>query len=281
MIDSDFFEKPVIGVAGCGSMGLPMAKALTKSNYETWGYDTRPAAEFGLFQSRMIEHPEEFSDKCDIVISVVRDYQQTLDLCLYKQAIFSYPDPPSLLIISSTLSPSDLHSLRNLVDHKITIVDAPMSGAPIAAEERSLTFMLGGEPHVLNQLEPVFTAMGDTRLRLGKLGNGMTAKVLNNYVAASSVAAVRRVYIAAEKLNLPFTDLLKVMKESSGNTWYGSNFERISWAREKYDTTNTFGILEKDVKCALDAMYCNGIEPEPLDESILQQLRAAKAIDEQ
>ncbi|MEO8007194.1 MAG: NAD(P)-binding domain-containing protein, partial [Betaproteobacteria bacterium] len=32
----------VVGVAGCGSMGLPMAQALQDAGYEVWGLDVRP-----------------------------------------------------------------------------------------------------------------------------------------------------------------------------------------------------------------------------------------------
>ena len=71
----------VIGMAGCGNMGLPMAKQLQKAGLEVFGFDVRPLPEFGDFQDRMIEDPNEFSDRVDIVFSVVRDWQQTQDLC--------------------------------------------------------------------------------------------------------------------------------------------------------------------------------------------------------
>ena len=45
-------KNPVVGVAGCGSTGLPMAQALQHAGYEVWGLDVRPVSEFGSFQSR-------------------------------------------------------------------------------------------------------------------------------------------------------------------------------------------------------------------------------------
>jgi hypothetical protein len=57
----DMSKGPVVGVAGCGSMGLPMAQALQDAGYEVWGLDVRPANEFGSFQSRMLEDPAEFA----------------------------------------------------------------------------------------------------------------------------------------------------------------------------------------------------------------------------
>src|SRR4051794_4484462 len=96
-------KRPIVGVAGCGSMGLPMAQALQHAGYEVWGLDVRPANEFGSFQSRMLEDPPQFASRADVIISVVRDVNQTRDLCFNKQALFTRPEYPKTLIVSSTL----------------------------------------------------------------------------------------------------------------------------------------------------------------------------------
>ena len=70
-------NKDVVGIAGCGTMGLPMAQRLAAAGYEVWGHDVRPTAEFGEFSSRMVANSDEFSRRCNIVISVVRDAAQT------------------------------------------------------------------------------------------------------------------------------------------------------------------------------------------------------------
>ena len=50
----------VIGLAGCGAMGLPMAQQLQKAGYSVWGFDVQPADKFKDFASRMIEDPSKF-----------------------------------------------------------------------------------------------------------------------------------------------------------------------------------------------------------------------------
>ena len=76
--------KDVVGIAGCGAMGLPMAQRLADAGYEVWGHDVRPAAEFGGFASRMVADAAGFSSRCNIVISVVRDAAQTRALLFLK-----------------------------------------------------------------------------------------------------------------------------------------------------------------------------------------------------
>jgi len=166
-------------------------------------------------------------------------------------------------------------TLRERLPVDVELVDAPMSGAPHRAREGTLTFMLGGAVNTVERLRPALDAMGDTLFHLGPLGAGMTIKVLNNYVAASNVAATRRSMELAELANVDPALLRDVMCASSGANWYAENFEDIDWSRQGYDPRNTIGILEKDVQCALD------IEPDerhPVDDALLDALRRLRAI---
>ena len=152
----------------------------------------------------------------------------------------------------------------------VTLVDAPMSGATVAAEEARLSFMLGGRPDVLDALQPLFALLGTRFHRMGGPGAGMTAKVLNNFVAATSVASVRQTLAWADELGIDRGRLLALMNDSSGQTWFGSNFDKIEFARDGYDPDNTIGILKKDVESALDAV---GADPASgLQAAILKYL---------
>ncbi|MFL6581480.1 MAG: NAD(P)-dependent oxidoreductase [Burkholderiales bacterium] len=266
--------RPVVGVAGCGSMGLPMALALQDAGYEVWGLDVRPTSEFGSFQSRMLEDPAQFASRVAIVISVVRDVAQNLELCFDRQALFKRARYPKTLIVSSTLSPRFMVELRGRLPHDVVLIDAPMSGAPHAARSRKLSFMLGGPDDHLDRLLPLFQTMGGHVFRLGPLGAGMTAKVLNNYVASASVVAVRRAYARARELGVVLETLRSVMRASSGATWFGDHFHDIDWSREGYERNNTVGILEKDIQSGLDALTgLKESKPDEFDAALLEAIR--------
>ncbi len=263
-----------IGVAGCGAMGLPMARRLRDAGYDVWGFDVRKPAEFGDFAERMVADPADFAARCGIVISVVRDARQTLDLCFDRQAIFGGSRRPGLLVLSSTLSPRFMLDIAERLPEGTGLVDAPMSGAPHGAKDGSLTFMVGGGAARFEALLPVFRAMGRSVHHLGPIGTGMTFKVCNNFVAAASVVAVRRAYAAARALGTDVERLREVMATSSGGTWYGNNYDRISWAREGYDADNTMGILEKDVTAFLDAVAALPDDgATPFDRAVVDGLR--------
>jgi 3-hydroxyisobutyrate dehydrogenase len=268
-----------IGVAGCGAMGLPMAKRLVRAGFEVFGLDVRPVSEFGDFAPRMIVDAAAFAACCQTVISVVRDEKQTNDLLFEAQAIFARERRPRRLVISSTVSPRAVHAVAARLPAGTILIDAPMSGAPYRADAGTLTFMVDGADDAVAALMPAFRAMGTTIHHLGPLGAGMTCKVVNNFVAASSVVAVRRALAAARALGFDPARLLEVMRTSSGATWYGDNFDKIAWAREGYDPSNTIGILEKDVTSFLDALAGNETDaPDAFASAVLAGLRRVEPL---
>ncbi len=236
-----------IGVAGCGRMGAPMAQNLINAGFNVAGLDILEDRFFGKLAPIMTD-AITFASGCRVVISVVRDKLQTEELLFSEQAIIRR-EPCSIhtIVICSTLSPRYLLGLRNRLPKSITLVDAPMSGASIAAEEGRLSFMLGGEKDVLNRLNPLFSAMGKYIHHVGPFSSGMTAKVLNNFCAATSIASTRIVLDWALELGIDRSALLAILNDSSGQNWVSSNFEELEFARDGYDPNNTIGIVAKDL----------------------------------
>jgi 3-hydroxyisobutyrate dehydrogenase-like beta-hydroxyacid dehydrogenase len=269
-------SRPTVGIAGCGTMGLPMAQCLLAAGVDVWGHDVRKADEFGDFAPRMIADPGAFAARCAIVLSVVRDRQQTEDLCFGDQGILRRDDRPDLFVTCSTLSPRAVADLAARMPAGVDFADAPMSGAPFRAAKGTLTFMVGGRDDTVRRLMPLFEVMGDGIHHLGPVGAGMTFKVLNNFVGVIGVVAVRKALASAQALGLDRRRLLDVMAMSSGSTWYGDNIDAIDWSRQGYDPGNTIGIIEKDVKAYLDALDGGG---GAFEAALLDELRALEPLD--
>ncbi len=255
-----------VGVLGCGRMGNPMALALVNAGFETRGFDVRPASEMGDLAPYMSETIDDFGANLKVAISVVRDIAQTEDVLFDAQSLLSKAPELTHLVISSTLSPKYVKALRDRVPAHITLIDAPMSGAAIAAQEARLSFMLGGNTE---PLMPLFNAMGSSIHPMGDFGAGMQAKVLNNLSAASNTAMTRLILDWAAQLDVDEEKLLALMQASSGQNWFASNFDDIEFSRDGHDPTNTISIIVKDVESALDAA------PEGADQTLPRTVQAA------
>lgn len=231
-------------------MGSPMLAALRRAGFDAHGYDVRPTAQFpGL---PVTNDAAAFAKGLKILITVVRDVDQT-DAVLFGDPGFVRARQLETIIIASTLSPRYVRALRDRILSTITLVDAPMSGAAIAAEEARLSFMLGGATTDLDRLHPIFAAMGQHFHRMGAFGDGMAAKVLNNLLAATNTAMTRLVLDWADAQGIDEKRLLALIQTSSGQNWLASGFSTIEFARDGYDPENTIGILVKDVAAAIDA----------------------------
>ncbi len=242
-----------IGIAGCGTMGLPMLEVLLKNKINAFGYDIKSKDNFPTLKNKFISSKIEFFDKSDIILSAVRDIDQTLELCEGHNGLFK-SNSPKTFIICSTLSPAFLKKFLLQSPDNITMIEAPMSGAPMRAKDASLTFMVGSKVNEFEKILPILNILGDKIYHIGEFGSGMSVKVLNNFVASCSVVAVRHVLSEAENLNITTNQLLKILNSSSGQTWFSENLENIDWAKENYETDNTIAILEKDVRSFLDGL---------------------------
>ncbi len=241
-----------ICLAGCGRMGQPMLAALLNAGFQAQGFDIRPPASYGSFAKHMSDQVNEISPDTRVLISVVRDVPQTESVLFGEQGFLNRLKHLEYLVISSTLSPRYIDALKSRIG-AVRLVDAPMSGAAIAAEQARLSFMLGGEDQDISALMPLLQAMGAHFHHMGPVGAGMTGKVLNNLVAAGSVALTRTALSWAENSGMDARKLLDLMQTSSGQNWFASGFEDIEFARDGYDPLNSIGLLKKDVEAAIDA----------------------------
>lgn len=258
-----------IGVAGCGRMGGPMLAAMRNAGLDAMGYDVRPVPDLG---AAMLDQAA-FAARLQTLVSVVRDIDQTDDVLFGAQNFVTAPGLQRI-IISSTLSPRYVRDLRLRVPDHIALIDAPMSGAQIAAQEARLSFMLGGVTADLDAAQPLFDAMGSHFHRMGGFGAGMQAKVLNNLLAAANTAMTRLVLDWADGAGLDETALLSLIATSSGQNWFASGFNDIEFARDGLSEDNTIGILVKDVASALDAAPDEA--DTALPRAVQQAIRALK-----
>ncbi|SDJ88797.1 NAD(P)-dependent oxidoreductase [Aliiruegeria lutimaris] len=256
-----------VAVAGCGRKGGPMLAALRAAGFDAQGYDIAP--ENVVDDVPVTDDPTRVADELRILVTVVRDEAQTDDVLFGHGGLAERARNLETLVISSTLSPRYVRALAERMHASVRLVDAPMSGARIAAQERRLSFMLGGESAELDRLQPLFDAMGAHFYRMGPFGSGAQAKVLNNLLAASHTAMTRLVLDWADATGLDERRLLALIETSSGQNWLASGMDTIEFARDGWAEDNSIGILVKDVSAALDAA------PPSADTRLPEEIRKA------
>ena len=168
---------------------------------------------------------ERFAEGLETLFIVVRDEAQVRELLFDTQKLISIAQGLNRIVLCSTISPRAVPYIAARLPEHIAIIDAPISGAVAVAENRKLTFMLGGTESDIQEVTPLLATMGDAFYHMGPLGAGMQAKVLNNLLLASNTAVTRLVLDWADQAGLDGAGLRQLIHNSSGQNWFASNFE--------------------------------------------------------
>lgn len=243
-------------------MGAPMLTALRDGGVAALGFDVVDKGAAHITTNVM-----GFAPPLETLFSVVRDADETDALLFGAQNLIRTAPKLARIFICSTLSPRYVLDLRARVPAHITLIDAPMSGAQVAAENRSLSFMLGGAQGDIDDATPLLALMGQHFHHMGPYGAGMHAKVLNNLLAASHTAMTRLVLDWGDAAGLDPDKLLALIATSSGQNWLASGFDSIEFAKHGHTPDNSIGILVKDITAALDAA------PSGADQSLPQSVQ--------
>ncbi len=119
--------------------------------------------------------------------------------------------------------------------------------------------MAGGSAEVLADLEPLLATFAANVYHMGAPGSGHTAKLLNNFLNAISLAATAEAMVAGRKAGLDLAQLLDVLNHSSGVNFATINrFPRIIEG-DYLEGGLTSELMAKDVRLYLELLARLGV----------------------
>lgn len=138
-----------VGFVGLGAMGIGMATSLAKAGFAVCGYDIyQPSVEKFLKlgeKTSGAQTPAEAAADAQVLVLMVQNAVQAEDVLFGSgKAAGSLPND-SMIILSSTVPPSFVRSLRSklvALGRNIDLVDAPVSGGVVRAANGQLTVFL-------------------------------------------------------------------------------------------------------------------------------------------
>lgn len=241
-----------IGFVGLGTMGLPMAINLNKAGFEVIGYDAfdgsrERAKAAGITVATTLKEVAEQAD--DAIVSMVRDYDQNVEILLGDDGLLSV-DPKGLtIIVMSTLDPDSMNALGQQVEAAadVKLIAAAVSGGATGAQAGTLSIMVSGPEDRVNAARPYFDAVGSNTFYYGaNPGNSQAAKLVNNMVLGIIMNGVAEGLKFGEHYNLPQEALLNLFKASTGDSWVARNWDSVS----KWTEDTALAVLLKDLKAA-------------------------------
>ena len=227
-----------VALLGTGPMGAPIARNIIAGGVplRLWNRTAHKAA--AIAGGRLAASPAEAASQ--VVLTVLPDLPDVARLLTgsdglvagWKAAGIGRP----VLVVHGTVSPVAVAAFAAECqrDHGVTVIDAPLSGGTIGAEEARLSTMVGGPREVVEQLEPLFRLYSSTVARFGDTGAGSTVKACNQIVVAATVTALSEAMALAEASGLDLEQVQSVLAgglansevlRQKGQRWIDADFE--------------------------------------------------------
>jgi 3-hydroxyisobutyrate dehydrogenase len=241
-----------IGVVGLGNMGGRIGARIAGAGHPVIGLDIDP----GRAETIGIEVADSLGSLCaasDAIFLSLPDSTVVESVVLGDDRLMAHSRAGQTVIDLSTAAPSSTQRLERLLSERgVAYIDAGISGGAAAAEKGTLTIMAGGSRDALDALADVFASFASKVIYMGSSGAGHSAKVLNNFLNAVSLAATAEVMVAGKKAGLDMDTLLEALNSSSGVNFATMNrFPRIVHG-DYLEGGLTSKLMTKDVVLYLD-----------------------------
>ena len=245
-----------IGVIGLGDMGSGIAKNLILNKFETIGFDLNKKRmqnfkNMGGIFARSLSEVAKFSD---VVFVMVMNGDQANQVILGENGIINKLKKGSTVILTSTIKPVEAKKIgEKMKNTKIDIIDSPVSGGFVGAQNGTLTMMAAGKKNVLKKCRLVMNAVSKNIHHVGlKSGEGQTVKACLQSLIGSIFSATFEAAALAAKAGIKGETLFNVFSTSgAGCNVTNSALENII-DRKFSGTGSSISTMHKDLTIALD-----------------------------
>jgi 3-hydroxyisobutyrate dehydrogenase len=245
-----------IGFVGLGIMGAPMALNLIKAGFSLRVYNRtdRPRVQEVVDAGgERVSTPGAAAGGSDVIIVMVTDTPDVEDVILGEAGVLQTARPGATVIDMSTISPRVTRGIAATLREKgVHMLDAPVSGGDVGAQQGTLSIMVGGEQSVFDDCLPVFKAMGKNINLIGGNGAGQTTKACNQIAVAGANLAMAEALMLAAASDLDVSKVVDAISGGAAGSWQLTNLApRIL----KGDFAPGFMVhlQQKDLKLVLEA----------------------------
>jgi 3-hydroxyisobutyrate dehydrogenase len=247
------------GIIGAGNMGGRMGRRVVAAGDPIIAFDADPDT---LRDCGIEAAPSAAAlvQAVDVVLLSLPDSSVIERVVLGEGGVLAHARVGSVVVDLSTADPRSSVAIHDaLAQRQVVFLDAGISGGAAAAEQGSLTLMVGGDADALARVTPVLEHFAAKIVHMGAPGSGHVTKVLNNFLNGVALAATSEVMVAAKRAGLDLDRLLDVLNASSGVNFATLNrFPKIIHG-DYLEGGLTGELMAKDLRLYLQYMAAIGV----------------------
>ena len=211
---------PAIGFIGLGIMGTPMAGHLLRAGHRVVAFDIVPSRVDALVATGAEEglSGQDVAQRSGVVISMVPDSPDVEKVYLGPDGVLEGVSAGLLLIDTSSISPVTAVNVAQAAEAKgCQMLDAPVSGGDVGAQNATLSIMVGGQPEAFEQARPILELLG-TPTYCGPSGAGQTVKACNQIQVALNFIGMAEALVLGAKAGVDPAVVVKVLSGGYAQT---------------------------------------------------------------
>ncbi|ACP35345.1 3-hydroxyisobutyrate dehydrogenase [Sulfolobus islandicus L.S.2.15] len=266
-----------VGLIGLGIMGYRIGANLAKANKLNVVYDrTQEKAESFVKEYKVNRalNPKELVESSDVIITMLAD----------DNAVKSIVEPliplmkGKILIDMSTISPTLSISLAKRIESNGgTMFDAPVIGTSIFVEQKKLIVLVGGPKDKFDIVNDIAKETASSVVYMGPNGMGLYAKLVNNLLLGSYVAAIAEAYNFGIRAGLDPQQVINILTTLSSARSPTTELKAPKLLKEDYSTQFATKHMRKDLEIVIkEAQNLKIITP--ISSLVLQLYKMTEAL---
>jgi 3-hydroxyisobutyrate dehydrogenase-like beta-hydroxyacid dehydrogenase len=221
-----------VGFIGLGMQGKYMAINLAQAGFDLMVYDTRPEplAELAAVGAKIARSNAEVGRHAEIVQVCVLDDAQVEAVVAGPGGLLETAAPGTIVVIHSTIEPKTIEKLARQVAQKtVEILDVPVSGSERGAKAKTMSYMVGGSADALRKCRPLFETSGSKIQHVGKLGDGVRAKLAHQIIITVNMMAAYEGMKVGVQSGLDPKILEKVIHDGLAQSWIADGWSELKF----------------------------------------------------
>jgi 3-hydroxyisobutyrate dehydrogenase len=263
-----------VAVLGAGIMGSAIARDLLRAGHSVsvWNRSRDRAEPLAADGAELADAAGSAVVGVDVALTMLTDAEATEDVA--AEFLPALPGE-AVWLQMGTIGIDGLARMLELArEHRVPLVDAPVSGTKEPAEKGELTVLASGDADAVSRCEPIFEAIGQKTVRLGEAGEGTRLKlVLNNWLVGL-VEGLAETLVLARALGLDPKLFLETIAEGALDMPYAQLKGKAMLAAE-FPPSFPLRLARKDAELVVEAAKKAGIEL-PLAEAVRAQFVRAE-----
>jgi 3-hydroxyisobutyrate dehydrogenase len=247
-------DRPRLGFIGLGLMGKPMALRLLAAGYAVTVWNRSRDKMLPLLEkgAQAAASPAAVARAAEIILMCVTDQRAAEQVLFGPDGIAAGGAQGKLVVDFSSIAPASARAFAERLarERGMGLVDAPVSGGTVGAEQGTLAIMAGGKPDDVERARPVVAHLAQRFTRMGDAGAGQVTKLCNQVIVGCLFPVIAEAVRLAEAAGVDATMLPAALKGGFADSLPLQVFGARMAARQFEPPLGAVSIMLKDLENA-------------------------------